>query len=286
MKKRISLILLGLLFAGTAFSQSSVWEVSKNGHTLYLGGSAHLLRAEDYPLPSEFDTAFEKSDRLVLEVDVAQMANPEIAQQMMTQMMLPGEETLQTVLNTETYQLLEAKCAELSVPLENIMKFKPAMVATILTMVKMQQIGFEPQGVDTYYLAKASEKNLPTDFLETVDFQINALVHIGEGYENEFVKYTLDDLDNLQTDIDRLIPEWRTGTSEFINSEIAEMKEMFPTVYKSIMTDRNTDWLPKIENYLTDEPVEFIIVGLAHLQTDDGLLAALQSKGYTVTQVK
>ena len=158
MKKQITLILSGLLLAGTVFSQSSVWEVSKNGNTLYLGGSVHILRAEDYPLPAEFDKAFEKSDILILEADVAQMQNPEVAQTMMAQMMLPGEETLQTILDEETFKLLEAKSAELSFPLQNVMKFKPAMVATMLTMMKMQQIGFAPQGVDTYYLAKEQRK--------------------------------------------------------------------------------------------------------------------------------
>ena len=87
--------------------------------------SVHILRAEDYPLPAEFDKAFEKSDILILEADAAQIQNPEVAQNMMAQMMLPGEETLQTILDEETFKLLEAKSAELSFPLQNVMKFKP-----------------------------------------------------------------------------------------------------------------------------------------------------------------
>ena len=285
-QKQISFIIFCVLFVGTAFSQSSVWKVSKNGNTLYLGGSVHLLRAEDYPLPTEFDKAFKKSDILILEADIAQLANPEVAQKMMTQAMLHGEETLQTVLDEETFKLLKAKCAELSIPLENLMKFKPAMVATVLTVVKMQQLGFTLQGVDAHYYAKAAEKNMDIDFLETVDFQINMLLNMGVGFENEFIKYEIDDLDNIDTDIDKLILDWRNGTSEYISSMQIEMKKTFPTVYKSMFTDRENEWLPKIEKYLTDKPVEFIVVGLAHLQGDDGLLAQLKNKGYTVKQLK
>ena len=61
MKKFITLIITALSFV-FCFSQSSVWKIGKNGNTLYLGGSIHLLRAEDYPLPQEFDATFAKSE--------------------------------------------------------------------------------------------------------------------------------------------------------------------------------------------------------------------------------
>ena len=286
MKKTIVSFLAVAMSISTGFSQSSVWEVSKNDNTLFLGGSVHLLRAEDYPLPAAFDKAFNQSDVLVLEANVAQLADPEVAQAMMAQAMLPGEETLQTVLNEETFGLLKVKCDEISFPLENAMKFKPAMIATILTAIKMQQMAFTPAGVDMHYDAKAKERNMRIDFLETLDFQMNLLVNMGAGYENEFVKYSIDELDNIQTSMDRLISEWRDGTSEFLSSMLIEMKQKFPTVHKSMFTDRENEWLPKIEEYLTGEPIEFIVVGLAHLHGEEGLLAQLQSKGYRVKQVE
>jgi uncharacterized protein YbaP (TraB family) len=286
MKKLITLFSAVALSFGFCFAQSSVWQISKNGNTLYLGGSVHLLRAEDFPLPKEFDVAFDKSELLVLEADVEQMSNPEVAQGIMAQAMLPDDVTLQTVLTAETYSLLEAKCAEFSLPMANVLKLKPAMIISVLEAMKMQQLGFTPQGVDVYYLTKANEKNKKIDFLETVDFQINLLVNMGNGYENEFVKYSLEDFDNIEKEINALIPEFKNGTSKAVESEIQEMKEKFPSVYKSLYADRNNNWLPLLETYLKDTKVEFVIVGMAHLHGADGLLAQLQHKGYTVKQVK
>jgi uncharacterized protein YbaP (TraB family) len=287
MKKTITLSVAMALSIGISFAQSSVWEISKNGNTLYLGGSVHILRAEDYPLPQEFDMAFDKSDILVLEADVAQMQNPEVAQKMMAQSMLPSDETLQTVLDAETYKLLADKSAELSFPLDNMQKMKPAMVVTFLTMGKMQQLGFTPQGVDTHYETKARENNMKIDFLETIDFQIDLFTNMGTGYENEFVKYSLEELDNVEKQINLLIPEWRNGSSTLLETVInPELKEKFPTVYQTINIDRNNDWLPILETYLQDERVEFVVVGLAHLHGEDGLLALLRNKGYVVKQVK
>jgi uncharacterized protein YbaP (TraB family) len=61
-------------------------------------------------------------------------------------------------------------------------------------------------------------------------------------------------------------------------------KEKFPTAYKSLFTDRNNDWIPKIENYLRGDKVAFVIVGLAHFYGADGLLELLKNKGYKIKQ--
>jgi uncharacterized protein YbaP (TraB family) len=286
MQKLMTFITAIALSIGPCFSQSSVWKINKNENTLYLGGSVHLLRAEDFPLPKEFDTAFDKSERLVLEADAEQMSNPAIAQGMMTQAMLAGDASLQTLLNEETYKLLEAKCGEFSIPMASVMKLKPGMLVNLLDAMKLQQLGFTPQGVDVYYLSKAKEKNATLDFLETIDFQINLLVNMGAGYENEFVLYSLENSDNLEKDINTLIPEWKNGTSKEVDTQTQEMKAKFPSVYKSMLTDRNNNWLPQIETYLNDAKVAFVIVGLAHLHGEDGLLAQLHTKGYAVKQVK
>ncbi|GHT51762.1 TraB/GumN family protein [Bacteroidia bacterium] len=272
--------------SGFCFSQSSVWEVSKNGNTLYLGGSVHLLRAEDFPLPKEFDTAFDNSDMLVLEADVEQISSPDVAQRMMAQAMLSGDTTVQTLLNAETYNLLAAKCEEFSIPMANVLKLKPAILVMLLEVTALQQLGFTPQGVDVFYLAKAKEQSKELDFLETVDFQINLLVNIGNGCENEYVQYSLEELVNIEEEINAMIPEWKNGTSEAGESENQDMKEKFPSVYKSLISNRNNDWIPRIETYLADKKVEFVVVGLGHLHGADGVLAQLVKKGYTVNQVK
>lgn len=286
MKKLITSFFAVAFSFGFCFAQSSVWEVSKNGNTLYLGGSVHLLRTEDFPLPKEFDTAFEKSEMLIFETDIEQLSNPAIAQKMMANAMLPEDQTLQTVLNEEVYKQLDAKCKEIGLPIANVQKLKPAMLINILTIMRMQQLGFIPQGLDTHYHSKAKETKKEIEFLETIDFQLNLITSMGIGYENEFVQYSLDDLENIEKEISVLIKEWKDGASEQLKTQISEMKEKFPTVYQSMLINRNNEWLPKIEAYLTNKKVEFIVVGLAHMHGTDGLLEQLKNKGYQITQVK
>jgi uncharacterized protein YbaP (TraB family) len=285
MKKLIALIMSGFSFATPCFSQTSVWEISKNGKTLYLGGSVHLLRNEDFPLPEAFDATFEKAQLIVFEADIEQISAAEITQAIVAKSMLPGDQTLRSILDKDTYEQLKAACEKFSLPMEQLQKLKPIMLLNTLLMLQLQQIGFTPQGVDTYYLSKAKDAKKETGFLETVEQQITMLTELGTGYENEYVQYSLDDFDKMEKDIPILISSWRKGVFDELLPDILQGKEKFPTAYKSLFTDRNNNWIPKIENYLRGDKVAFIIVGLAHLHGSDGLLELLKNKGYKVKQV-
>ncbi|MDR1405944.1 MAG: TraB/GumN family protein [Prevotellaceae bacterium] len=286
MKKIIALFITGFSFAAPCFSQSSVWEITKDGKTLYLGGSVHILRNEDFPLPKEYDAAFEKAQLVVFEADIEQVSAPEIAQTMVAKSMLSGDQTLQTILDKTTYEQLETLCTKLSLPMERLQKIKPVMLLNSLTIILLQQFGFTPQGVDAYYLTKAREAEKETGFLETLDQQITMITDMGAGYENEYVQYSLEDFDKMEKEIPILIASWKNGVFDELLPDMLKGKEKFPTAYSALFTDRNNDWIPKIENYLSGDKVAFVIVGLAHLHGPDGLLELLKNKGYEIKQLK
>ena len=266
-------------------SGTSVWEISKNGNTFYLGGSVHILREKDFPLPKEFDLAFRQSSILVLEADLDSMMQPDFLQALITQMTLPKGVTLDQVLGPEAYSLLKEKCAEYKFPFEGISIFKPSMIINILTMREIQKSGFVQQGVDMYYLEKAKKAKKSLDFLETVETQIDVLISMGEGYEDDFIIYSLHDLESTSEAVISIVAEWRNGGAEITEESIREMKDEWPLIYKDLLLDRNNAWIPQLENYLTTAPVEFVIVGLAHMHGPDGLLKQLEQSGCTVKKV-
>ncbi len=285
MKKLTILFSLIFLCCISTFSQASVWEIKKGKNILYLGGSIHVLRENDFPLPAAFETAFEKSDILVIEAEIDKVSNDALGK-MISQFILPQGQTLKTVLNDTTYQKLKAECEKYSLPIESLQHFKPGMVMNILSLGNIQKLGFTAQGVDNYFLSKANEKKKKLNYLETVEFQLSLLANMGNRYENEFVEYYLEDFDKIETELLSLVSGWKNGTSTEIEVELKDMQEKFPTVYKDMFTDRNNNWIPKIEKYLSNSKVEFVIVGLAHMYGTDGLLAQLQQKGYEITQLK
>ena len=300
--KRIISILFALLLAAGLFScatssvsnyeepvqtGSSVWKITKNGNTLYLGGSIHVLRESDFPLPDEFDYAFSQSDILVLETDIEQMENELVVTYLISRMFLPSGVSLHSILDAETYELLSAVCEEYGLPIETFAQMKPSMIMNILSSLQIQRYGFLQQGVDIFYLNRAKSENKPMAFLESVYDQIEMLVTMGEGYENEFVLYSLEDMENteLGLGLDLLLADWRNGTTEVVVESLIEMRDEWPNLYRSLITNRHDLWMPQLEDFIASGDVYFVVVGLLHTSGPDGLLTQLEAAGYTIEQL-
>jgi uncharacterized protein YbaP (TraB family) len=52
-----------------------------------------------------------------------------------------------------------------------------------------------------------------------------------------------------------------------------------------LLDNRNQNWIPKIEKVAKEKPTLFA-VGAAHLPGENGVIALLRKKGYTVEAVK
>jgi hypothetical protein len=51
MKKILLGMALVLLICTPSWAESSVWKIQKDNSVMYLGGTFHLLRPSDFPLP-------------------------------------------------------------------------------------------------------------------------------------------------------------------------------------------------------------------------------------------
>jgi uncharacterized protein YbaP (TraB family) len=296
MKRFVSLFTVLLLITGLSFGMtspsssssaqfgSSVWKVSKGGNSLFLGGSIHILRPDDFPLPDAFDRAYLQSKLLVLEADVDQMADENVVQYLMSRMFLPDSKTLHTILEPDTYNLLDEACLEYGFSLDAFSTMKPSMVMTVLSMFQVQKFGFVEEGVDAFYQNRAKNENKSIRFLESVELQIDMLVSMGEGYENEYVLYSLEDFSTTDNYLAEIVNEWKTGDAVITEASLVDMREEWPEMYKSMVFDRNAAWMPQIEEYLATGAVPFIVVGAAHLHGPDGLLIQLRNSGCTVEQ--
>ena len=263
---------------------SSVWKISRNGNSIIIGGSVHILREEDYPLPKEFETAFEQSEALVLEADVEQMENENVKQFLLSKMFMNNGQTLESLLDSDTYEMLSATAGDFGIPIENLSNMKPSMLMMMLASLQMQALGFSQEGIDSHFLKKADSENKPFYFFETVEQQINMLVSMGEGYENEYVRYSLLDMENTEEYLTDIINDWKTGESATTEKLLKEMQEQWPLIYKTLIIDRNNEWIPQIEGLLDKGTTYYIIVGLAHIHGPDGLMRALKEHGCTIEQ--
>jgi len=275
-----------LLFSVDSLAQSSVWLATKNGNTVYLGGTIHMLRADDYPLPPEFETAYAEADSLYFEIDIDQMNDPVAQLGMLQRLMYTDGRTLQTVLNNEAYSTLTDYVAKFGMPMLMLQNMKPGMLMSTLELLEFQTRGFTPDGVDMHFHQRAKADGKTIEAFETVDEQIGFIENMGEGEESEYVLLSLRDLGKIDDDIESMASIWRNGEADdLVELFVEDMEETIPGVYQTLLLDRNNKWMPTIEAMFNDSDTEFILVGVAHLVGEDGLVQHLRNRGYQVNQL-
>ena len=276
----------GICVGSTASADTSVWEVEYNGNTTYLGGTVHLLRPSDYPLPEEYEQAYQASSEIYFETDLNSLNDLSVQAQLLQQLTYNDERSLKTVLNQEAYTALSDYAATTGLPLMMLEKFKPGMVVSTLQILEFQRIGFTPQGVDAYFNTRAIGDAKSLGQLESVQEQIGFLAAMGEGNESEFILLSLRDLEETGAVMDEMIQAWRIGDNAKLSEMfVADMLNEAPELYDSLLRQRNMNWLPQIELMLRDSDTEFVLIGAAHLVGSDGLLDLLRARGYQVRQL-
>ena len=278
-------LLLLVLFSSQSFSETSLWRVSKGAHSLFIGGTIHVLRKTDFPLPAAFDDAFDQSSKIVFETDVAATESPVFGQQMMERLMYSDGRTLADGLTPKTYQQLEKFCMERGVPILMFQQMRPPAAVLTLMMLELQRLGISNTGVDSHYFQRAQAEHKHIGELETAAEQLEFVANIGKGREDDFVRYSLKDMQELEMVMGELTSAWREGDQQKMAAlSLDEMRKEFPGMYQQLLVDRNTNWLPRIESMLKDPGVELVLVGALHLVGEEGVLAMLRERGYRLEQ--
>ena len=163
MKKLLFFISLFLIILIKVYSQSSVYKVEKDGKSIYIGGTVHLLRTEDYPLPQEFYDAYSKSDILVFETDLKELESPELMAELMTYSQYEEGNSLSKNLSPEIYTILKEKFESKGLSIEAFETFKPSMVILTLSALSMQEMNIESEGVDQHFNLFANTLNITNE---------------------------------------------------------------------------------------------------------------------------
>lgn len=281
-------LLLSLLLTTAALASeelTSVYRVTSasGDDSLYLGGTVHLLRQSDYPLPGQYNEAYDAADVVYFETNIAALTDMSMQARLMEALTYQDGRTLRSVLNEEAYQALEAHMAEAGLPMAMMQSFKPGLIVSTLSVMEFQKMGFTPQGIDMYFHTRAIGDGKPVGELESVQDQIDLLAGMGEGYESEFILYSLADFERAAETIEDMISTWRSGDLELMQSLfVDDMQAQAPDVYDAMLVQRNHNWMPAIESLFGQDQTALVLVGAAHLVGEDGLIALLEQRGYSV----
>ncbi|MCP5044940.1 MAG: TraB/GumN family protein, partial [bacterium] len=152
-----------------------LWEVTGPKGSLFLFGSVHLGEPSNYPLPPPIESAFARSESLIVEFDITTPAAQREVSALMEQLgTLPPGEHIADHISPAAYRRLEAAFEDLGVPIRNFTGLKPWSLAMIVSMLKIQTLGYmDRYGVDRYFLQRAGAREIVS--IETPDEQLRML---------------------------------------------------------------------------------------------------------------
>lgn len=266
-----------------------LWKVSDADNSVYLLGSFHLLKADDYPLPAEVDRAFDDSASLLFEVDPAAMTAPESVAAMQKYMAYEDGKTLSAVLPKPTLAKLGTLVSASGGSLQALEHSEPWAVNLGLVLGITQAMGFRPElGLDRKLMARAQDAGKPAAGLETVEDQMKAMDAVPYAEQAQGLEEFLDDPQKSIREMGDMHAWWRAGDAAKLDAEMrAEMARKTPESYRLLDVERNQAWLPQVEKRLSDSKKEntLVVVGALHLLGGDGLVEQLRAKGYTVERM-
>lgn len=273
-----------------------LWKVSDADNAVYLLGSFHLLKPDDYPLSSDVNKAFADAKALVFELGPDEMTSPQLGLRMAQAAMRLDGKTLDSELSPALRAKLkawldanQASLQQIGMPPQALQRFEPWYVGLLITLIEMNKYGLDAKlGLDQHFIAAAAAAKKPASGLETADEQIAFLDGMSGEEQLQFLDEAISEANEGNKEIEDMHTAWRTADEARLWDEMAaEMKQEYPRLYQRINVERNDAWVPKIEAMLsapgTDD--KLVVVGTLHLLGSDGVVEKLRAKGYTVERI-
>ena len=265
-----------------------IWRISSPESSAFLMGSVHLGNDAIYPLDPSIEQAYEIAENLVVEVDISNVDPITTTQLLMQYGTYPEGESLKVNLSEDMYTWLSEIFEDSGIGILMLDNFRPWVISTLVEEMQIEEMGYSTEyGIDMYFIKKAKEDAKNIIELESAEYQLALLSSLSDELMIALIE---DILDNplTQQDMDRLFNAWENGDTRLLESvvfdDIAEIP-MFEPYYEKLYTERNYEMAAKIEGFMTDEQVYFIVVGAAHLVGEEGLLSILGERGYNITQL-
>ena len=291
MRYVISLALaLALALPSAAYADEGdrlpVWQIDGEQNRVYLLGSIHLLREQDYPLPAAFDSVYADADTLIMELDMDDM-DPVESQTLANEMgLIQDGRTLRDLLGDDTYAEAESLAEASQVPLSLLAGAEPWFAAMNVEVMLLMRMGFNPNyGVETYFADRAANDGKEILGLETMRQQLGFLDGLSAEAQRDMFMQALSEGADLREIMDATITAWRTGDVAFMENELLGDMEQYAELNQIIVVDRNIDWTHQIEALLDDEIDYLIVVGTLHLVGEEGVPELLEARGHRVTQL-
>lgn len=267
-----------------------MWHVASSNASVTILGSIHVGYEELYPLDERIESAFTNADTLVVEVDILNEGNKNA-----TQVVLMAKGfywlfgSLRDDLPEHIYIPIVRKALESGMDIRQINRMKPWLVMLSVPTSETPDFAMPSAafGIDHHFLRKAYQTGKEIRELESPTIQLEMLSDLPIPTVVAVISnglYTKEGRDEAM--FPKMYRFWLTGDARAMEDLLLGNRSHngLEQFYIDVFDKRNYTMTEKIEALLARGTRAFVIVGAGHLVGEEGIIALLEEKGYTVTQ--
>jgi len=258
-------------------ANSLLWEISGNGlqRPSYLFGTLHMICEEDFTLSEKVKRSLAKSDRYIMEVNLA-----DSTEQARMQQLAIGKKPLSSTLKPADFAYLDSVLQKkAAISLKQLDNFTLLGISGFLMTKSLPCTDLKMYEMELLTIAKEQKK--ATGALETVEEQIATF---SKGSPDDHTISQLKIMDDYMTTFHILVNAYKQEQLQVLYQEATAEKYMDANTKKWMLHERNHNWVTRMPKMMATHS-NFFAVGSAHLAGKDGLIALLRAKGYTVKPI-
>lgn len=156
--------------------------------------------------------------------------------------------------------------------------------AAALVLARSYGTGDPENGTDRALLADFASRQVIE--LEGAVRQFALFDRLPEADQRDLLKAVIDDSRAGEAERVARIAAWRSGDMAALERETRRGLLADAELRKVLLVDRNRAWADRLGELAPAQPPMLVAVGAAHLPGEDGLIALLERRGYTVTRIQ
>ncbi|MFZ1662005.1 MAG: TraB/GumN family protein [Paracoccaceae bacterium] len=277
------------------YPEGNHWRATKGSQTIDIIGTFHIYdQRMDAPV-KRLEPLIAAADAIYLEATQLEVKKLQDEVARNSDLLFTKGPTLPERLSAEEWQALSEAVTARGIPPFMASKFQPWYLSMMLSIppCAMSAMTQGSSGVDSLIEKAASTAGVQTHALEPYDTIFTVFGRFTPDQQLDMIRAALLSADgagdSFYTMFDAYFREqhrliWDFGLDLALASapdKDAVLKDL-ALMEKSLITDRNSNWIKVIEAAKGDHLL--VAVGAGHLAGDGGLLKLLENAGYTLTR--
>lgn len=282
MMKFLSVVFLFL--SGLVFGQdnSLLYQIKgKDKKTSYLFGTIHMIPDSLYYFPPKLDKLISKSDEVILEI--SNLSGDQAG--LMELMTLKSGSCFDIFTAEQKDSVLQWGANLLGIKPDQFEKaFEKRKPFTLLQISFQKMISGKVHLIDMEIEGKAKHGKIPVTGLETAAYQLSIFDKIPPQEMAGMILEMVRNPKEGETTFRKMVQYYHKQDLESLSEIILKSDDM-GSATEELLTKRNQNWVPKMEELMKTKTC-FFAVGAGHLSGPNGVIQLLRQQGYEVTPVR